>query len=44
MRLQKRLALTVTKALIKLTCQVDDTQLARVPDHGPLIIIANHIT
>ncbi len=43
MRLQKRLALTVTKALIKLTCRVDDTQLARVPAQGPLIIIANHI-
>jgi 1-acyl-sn-glycerol-3-phosphate acyltransferase len=43
MRFQKWLALTVTKALIKLTCRVDNTQLARVPKHGPLIIIANHI-
>ena len=43
MRLQKWLALTVTKALIELTCRVDDTQLARVPKYGPLIIIANHI-
>ena len=43
MQFQKWLALTVTKALIKLTCRVDDAQLARVPQHGPLIIIANHI-
>jgi 1-acyl-sn-glycerol-3-phosphate acyltransferase len=44
MRLQKRLVLIVTKALIKLTCRVDDTQLARVPKQGPLIIVANHVS
>lgn len=43
MQLQKRLAIIVTKALIKLTCRVDAAQLARVPQQGPLIIIANHI-
>ncbi|MGC9393663.1 MAG: lysophospholipid acyltransferase family protein [Anaerolineae bacterium] len=43
MRLQKRLVLTITKALIELTCRVDKSQLSRVPMHGPLIIIANHI-
>jgi 1-acyl-sn-glycerol-3-phosphate acyltransferase len=43
MRLKKRLALIVTKALIKLTCRVDAAQLERVPMRGPLIIIANHI-
>jgi 1-acyl-sn-glycerol-3-phosphate acyltransferase len=43
MRFQKWLALTITEALIKLTCRVDAAQLSRVPMHGPLIIIANHI-
>jgi 1-acyl-sn-glycerol-3-phosphate acyltransferase len=43
MRLKKRLVLAITKALIKLTCRVDTTQLERVPPRGPLIIIANHI-
>jgi len=43
MQLQKRLAIIITKALIKLTCRVDAVQLARVPQKGPLIIIANHI-
>jgi 1-acyl-sn-glycerol-3-phosphate acyltransferase len=31
------------KGLIQILCRVDDTQLARVPDRGPLIIIANHV-
>jgi 1-acyl-sn-glycerol-3-phosphate acyltransferase len=31
------------KGLIRLLCRVDDAQLARVPDRGPLIIVANHV-
>lgn len=31
------------KGLIRLLCRVDDTQLARVPDRGPLVILVNHI-
>jgi 1-acyl-sn-glycerol-3-phosphate acyltransferase len=27
----------------RLLCRVDDAQLARVPDRGPLILVANHI-
>lgn len=43
MQLQKRLALVITNALVKLTCRVDTAQLSRVPRQGPLIIVANHI-
>jgi 1-acyl-sn-glycerol-3-phosphate acyltransferase len=31
------------KGLTRLLCRVDDFQLARVPDRGPLIITANHV-
>lgn len=31
------------KGLTHLLCQVDDAQLAKVPDQGPLIIVANHV-
>jgi 1-acyl-sn-glycerol-3-phosphate acyltransferase len=31
------------KGLLRLLCRVDDEQLARVPDQGPLIVVANHI-
>jgi 1-acyl-sn-glycerol-3-phosphate acyltransferase len=31
------------KGLTTLLCRVDDAHLARVPDKGPLIIVANHV-
>jgi 1-acyl-sn-glycerol-3-phosphate acyltransferase len=31
------------KGVLRVLCRVDDAQLARVPDRGPLIIIANHV-
>ncbi len=31
------------KSLTRILCNVDDSQLARVPLHGPLIIASNHI-
>jgi 1-acyl-sn-glycerol-3-phosphate acyltransferase len=34
---------TSIKSLTRLICNVDDTQLSRVPDHGPLIIACNHV-
>ena len=38
---------TVVRASIKrvtrILCRVDDAQLAKVPAHGPLILVANHI-
>jgi 1-acyl-sn-glycerol-3-phosphate acyltransferase len=32
-----------TKAVLRLLCRVDDTQLAKVPDQGPLIFVTNHV-
>ncbi|MHB9034698.1 MAG: lysophospholipid acyltransferase family protein [Anaerolineae bacterium] len=29
--------------ILRRLCKVDDTQLRQVPDHGPLILVANHI-
>lgn len=31
------------KGVTRLLCNIDDTQLIRVPEHGPLIIASNHI-
>ena len=31
------------KGLTSLLCRIDDTQLARVPERGPLIIVFNHV-
>lgn len=31
------------KQVIRILCQVDDSQLSRIPDQGPLILVANHI-
>jgi 1-acyl-sn-glycerol-3-phosphate acyltransferase len=32
-----------TKWGLRLPCRVDDAQLARVPDQGPLIVVTNHV-
>ena len=34
---------TTLKGLTDVICRVDDAQLERVPQHGPLIVVANHI-
>lgn len=31
------------KILARILCRIDDTQLARVPEQGPLIIVVNHV-
>ena len=43
MTLTYRVATSTIKALTRLLCRVDNAQLARVPDQGPLIIVANHV-
>jgi 1-acyl-sn-glycerol-3-phosphate acyltransferase len=46
-RKSKTLSYRVTtgtlKALTRILCRVDDAQMERVPQHGPLIVIVNHI-
>jgi 1-acyl-sn-glycerol-3-phosphate acyltransferase len=43
MKLKKRFLLLFFRALTRILCRVDDAHLTRVPMHGPLIIISNHI-
>jgi 1-acyl-sn-glycerol-3-phosphate acyltransferase len=43
MPLKRRVILAVLKSLTGLIYRVDDVQLARVPDRGPLILVANHV-
>ena len=43
MTLAYRIVTSSIKGLIRLLCRVDDAQLARVPNRGPLIIVANHV-
>ena len=43
MTLAYRMVTSTIKALTRILCRVDDAQLARVPERGPLIIVANHV-
>ena len=43
MMLTQWLVNTTIKGLTDVICRVDDAQIARVPEHGPLIVVVNHI-
>jgi 1-acyl-sn-glycerol-3-phosphate acyltransferase len=43
MTLTHRIVTATFKGLTSLLCRVDDAQLARVPDQGPLIVVTNHV-
>lgn len=38
-----RIVTSSLKSLLRILCRIDDADLARVPEQGPLIIILNHI-
>jgi len=43
MTLAHCIVVATLKGLTSLICRIDDAQLARVPDRGPLIIVTNHV-
>ncbi|MCX6071801.1 MAG: lysophospholipid acyltransferase family protein [Chloroflexi bacterium] len=43
MSVAHRLTIGTLKALTRALCRIDDAQLERVPAHGPLILVTNHI-
>ncbi len=43
MRRKERVVNAVIKRLTRMLCRVDDAQLARVPQRGPLILVTNHV-
>jgi 1-acyl-sn-glycerol-3-phosphate acyltransferase len=43
MTLSQRIVSRIFDLITRLLCRIDDRQLARVPDRGPLIIVTNHI-
>jgi len=43
MTLAQRIVVATFKGLTSLLCRIDDAQLARVPDRGPLIVVTNHV-
>jgi len=43
MTLTHRIVVAVFRGLTSLLFRIDDVQLARVPERGPLIIVANHV-
>ena len=43
MTLSYRVVTSTIKWLTRVVCRVHDAQLAQVPDHGPLILVINHI-
>ena len=44
MTFTERILNIIIKGVLRLACRVDDSQLVRVPDHGPLILVINHVT
>jgi 1-acyl-sn-glycerol-3-phosphate acyltransferase len=43
MTLIHRIGIAAFKGLMSLLCRIDDAQLARVPDQGPLLVVTNHV-
>lgn len=43
MSFSQRLVVSTFKSLTSLICRIDDTQLAKIPAAGPLILYTNHI-
>ena len=43
MTLTHRIVIATFRGLTSLLCRIDDAQLARVPDQGPLIVVTNHV-
>lgn len=43
MTLSQQIVNTTVRGLTALVCRVNAEQLAKIPDHGPLILVANHI-
>jgi 1-acyl-sn-glycerol-3-phosphate acyltransferase len=39
-----RVVTSTIKRVLRLLCRVDDAQLAKVPDQGPLIFVSNHVS
>jgi 1-acyl-sn-glycerol-3-phosphate acyltransferase len=39
----KRLVNWILKIIIDLICRVDDSEISKIPMHGPLILIGNHV-
>jgi len=43
MTLAYRLVTALLKAITSLICRIDDTQVAKIPMHGPIIVAVNHV-
>jgi 1-acyl-sn-glycerol-3-phosphate acyltransferase len=43
MSLAHAIVTTSIKSITRILCNIDDSQLSRVPEQGPLIIVSNHI-
>jgi 1-acyl-sn-glycerol-3-phosphate acyltransferase len=43
MPLAERVVTTTIRGLVRILCRVDDAQLSRIPDQGPLILVSNHV-
>jgi 1-acyl-sn-glycerol-3-phosphate acyltransferase len=43
MRVVRQVITPIIKGLLRILCRIDDAELARVPDRGPLIVVTNHV-
>jgi 1-acyl-sn-glycerol-3-phosphate acyltransferase len=44
MTITERILNFIVQGILRLICRVDVSQLVRVPEHGPLIIVTNHVS
>ncbi len=44
MTITERILNSVIQGILRLICRVDLSQLSNVPEHGPLIIVTNHVS
>jgi 1-acyl-sn-glycerol-3-phosphate acyltransferase len=44
MTIAERILNSIVLGILRLICRVDVSQLVRVPEHGPLIIVTNHVS
>jgi 1-acyl-sn-glycerol-3-phosphate acyltransferase len=43
MTFTQKIVNALIKRITRILCRVDDVQLKKVPNHGPLIVVANHV-
>ena len=43
MTFTQKIVNALVRRIVRILCRIDDTQMSKIPPHGPLIAVANHI-